>query len=66
MAPEVCKGEHYGTKADIWTIGCIIYELAMLRKPFEGNNYSSVFNDIINKKIDVPDSVDTDIKMLIL
>jgi len=39
----------------------------MLKKPFEGNNVSSVFNDIINKKLDdIPDSVDTDVKMLIL
>jgi len=67
MPPEVCKGESYGVKADIWTIGCIIYELAMLKKPFEGNSMTSVFNDIINKKIDdIPDSINTDVKMLIM
>lgn len=67
MPPEVCKGEPYGTKADIWTIGCIIYELAMLKKPFEGNSMTSVFNDIINKKLDdIPDTVNTDVKMLIM
>jgi len=41
--------------------------LAMLKKPFEGNSMTSVFNDIINKKLDdIPDTVNTDVKMLIM
>ena len=39
----------------------------MLKRPFEGNNVTSVFNAIINQKLEpIPDTVDTDIKMLIL
>jgi serine/threonine protein kinase len=34
MSPEVIKGEKYGEKADIWAIGCALYEMVMLRKPF--------------------------------
>ena len=43
MAPEVCQGKPYGMKADIWAIGCILYELAILQKPFDGANIKLVF-----------------------
>ena len=48
MPPEVCKGEPYGEKADIWAIGCILYELTLLKKPFDSDTISGVFNMIIN------------------
>ena len=35
MAPEVCKGDKYDSKVDVWGIGCILYELACFRKPFD-------------------------------
>jgi len=28
MPPEVCLGKVYSTKADIWAIGCCVYELS--------------------------------------
>ena len=33
-APEVLKQEEYGTPADIWGLGCILIELATLKRPF--------------------------------
>jgi len=46
MSPEVCKGEEYGAKADIWAIGCTLYELAFLRRPFSSENPSVLFEII--------------------
>jgi len=38
ISPEVCKGEPYSTKTDIWALGCILYELCTNRKPFDGTS----------------------------
>ena len=49
IAPEVCRGQPYDYKADIWSLGCILYELCTLRHPFEGENLASVITNILSK-----------------
>ena len=36
MSPELTAGHPYNEKNDIWALGCVIYELAALRPPFDG------------------------------
>lgn len=52
MAPELYKGEQYDTKCDIWSLGCILYELITLNKPFEGRNIMDLANKIKYNNID--------------
>lgn len=42
MAPEVFQGRAYGEKADIWAFGCVLFELVMFKKPFEGKSLTAV------------------------
>ncbi|XP_017772307.1 PREDICTED: serine/threonine-protein kinase Nek8 [Nicrophorus vespilloides] len=35
LSPEMCEGKDYNEKSDVWAMGCILYELVCLRRPFE-------------------------------
>ena len=45
-APELLKKQKYNHKCDIWSVGCIIYEMASLSLPFNGENKEILYNNI--------------------
>ncbi|XP_068036490.1 serine/threonine-protein kinase Nek5 [Anomalospiza imberbis] len=38
LSPEICENRPYNNKTDIWSLGCVLYELCALRHPFQGNS----------------------------
>ena len=48
VSPEVVKGDPYDWSSDVWSLGCLLYELCTLRSPFEmqGANLHAVFRRI--------------------
>lgn len=50
MPPEVCEGETYDYKADVWSLGCILYELMALRPCWRGDNFLAVVYAICKKE----------------
>ncbi|RZC40851.1 serine/threonine-protein kinase Nek8 [Asbolus verrucosus] len=36
VAPELCDGKPYDIKSDIWSLGCILFEMCAMEKMFEG------------------------------
>lgn len=39
MSPEICAAERYTLKSDIWSLGCIIYELCSREPPFNAKTH---------------------------
>ena len=54
LSPEICSGEKYNFKTDIWMLGCVLYELGCLKKPFEGENFTVIINNKIKIKKFIP------------
>jgi serine/threonine protein kinase len=38
MAPEILEGKEYTNKVDVWSFGCMFYEMVTGIKPFNGIN----------------------------
>ena len=39
MSPEIWNNRPYDATSDIWSLGCMIYELCALRPPFMGDSF---------------------------
>jgi NIMA (never in mitosis gene a)-related kinase len=51
--PQIVQNESYNEKADIWSLGCIIYEIMALKAPFSGNNPLFIAKNIVNNEFTV-------------
>ena len=51
MSPEICAAEKYTLKSDIWSLGCIIYELASREPPFNAKSHFQLVQKIKEGKI---------------
>ena len=50
MSPEVLKQEGYNFKSDIWSLGCIFYELLMLERPYSGRSIMALLYKIVEEE----------------
>jgi NIMA (never in mitosis gene a)-related kinase len=46
-SPEVWKDSPYDYKSDIWSLGCVTYEMCMLHPPFRAKNMEELYNKVI-------------------
>lgn len=46
-APEVWQDKPYTSKCDIWSLGCVIYELTCLCPPFKAKDMKSLYNRVL-------------------
>lgn len=50
MSPEVCENRPYNQKSDVWSLGCVVYELCMLKHAFAAANLLGLVHKIVREK----------------
>jgi len=48
MAPEQLEGTDSDARADLWALGCVLYEMATARRAFEGKSQASLIGAIMS------------------
>jgi Tol biopolymer transport system component len=48
MAPEQLEGKETDARADLWSLGCVLYEMATGKRPFEGASQASLITAIMS------------------
>lgn len=66
MAPEVVTGNCIDPKkADIWSLGIVLYALAVGRTPFKARVEEDIYNKIKNCKTVFPNNIEEKLKSLL-
>jgi serine/threonine protein kinase len=66
LSPEICNGTAYNSKTDIWSLGCILYQLCTLKYPFDATNLNALLMAIMRGKYQpVPTTYSKDLRALL-
>ena len=65
-SPEIWNDEPYSNKSDIWSLGCVIYEMMTLHPPFRAESMEGLYHKIIKGKYPkIPDKYSSDLNEIL-
>ena len=65
-SPEVWNDEAYSSKSDIWSLGCIIYEMITLHPPFRAESMEGLYHKVMKGKYQkIPDKYSKDLSEIL-
>ncbi|KAL9602032.1 MAG: hypothetical protein Q9219_002141 [cf. Caloplaca sp. 3 TL-2023] len=52
MSPEICAAERYTLYSDIWSLGCVMYELCARKPPFDAKTHLQLIQRIKDGRVE--------------
>lgn len=66
LSPEICQGLEYNSKTDVWSLGCVLYELCTFSPAFSGNNMGGIVMKILRQQQpSIPGIYSSDLQILV-
>jgi len=65
VSPEVLQNGPITPAADLWALGCIVYQMIAGLPPFRGSNDYVIFKEILDCAVDFPQGFDKDAEDLV-
>ncbi len=66
ISPEIWKKLPYDSKSDVWSLGCVLYELATFRHPFEADSPKSLALKVMTGRYSgIPSTYSADLSEMI-
>ena len=57
MSPEQCRGQPLDRRSDLFSLGIVMFELTVGRRPFRGDNDFDVMEQIVHGRAPAPSSI---------
>jgi serine/threonine-protein kinase len=64
IAPELLQGKNVDRRCDIFSLGVVIYELLTGRRPFKGENLTSLVYSIVNDNPRPPSNLNENMPLI--
>ena len=64
ISPEQLRGQSIDKRADLFSLGVVIYELLVGKRPFRGENITSLIYSVLNHEPEKPSDVNPQIPLL--
>ena len=65
-SPEVWQDRPYDLKSDIWSVGCVLFEMCTLQPPFQGKDMQALFRRICEGSVpNIPPPYSKDINFMV-
>jgi serine/threonine protein kinase len=66
MSPEIIdESETYSDKIDIWSLGCVVYELITQEKLFDDKTEYKIKTKILQAEINFPSQIEPGLKQIL-